>query len=247
MTHFQIIKESPMNGTSAFHLVLAFKKNKAVKEGRPKIVICVIAANNSERWEQMSSQNDKKEKNQALKECFSKQWKKYRRIGWNEQRHEANTKADAYRMAYQWQMELATQKRPSEVHGDGAQNKHNIYAFEMSPEVWLDKKFESENEHIQKEQQSKTIAFYVGQTSKSIEERYLAHISDPKTSSKWGKKYFKSPFSNAFKQLNKQLIQKYFEDHALLVGEPLSYGMSIIHEEQFTAFLREEGYGAYSR
>lgn len=236
-----------MNATPQFHLVLAYKKKKAVKEGKAKIVICVLSASDSERWEQMCSEADKKLNTLALQECFSKQWRKYRRIGWNEERYDAKTKAEAYRIAYAWQKELANQKRPSEIHGDGAQNKHKIYAFEMSPEVWLDKKFESENEHIQKEQQSKTIAFYVGQTSKSIEERYLAHISDPKTSSKWGKKFFKSPFSNAFKPLNKQLIQKYFEDHALPIGEPLSYGMSIIHEEQFTAFLREEGYAAYSR
>lgn len=243
----KIIKDSPMNGTSAFHLVLAFKKNKAVKEGRPKIVICVIAANNSERWEQMSSQNDKKVKNQVLKECFSKQWKKYRRIGWNEQRHEANTKADAYRMAYQWQMELATQKRPSEVHGDGASHNHIVYAFQMTLEVWQDKKFCDENPHIPEADRLNTVAFYVGQTSKFLEDRYAAHLSDPKTSSRWGKNFFKTPFSDAYNELNEQLIKEYFEDQALSGEENLTYGMSLIHEEQLTEFLRRKGYGAYSR
>lgn len=236
-----------MSSSSAFHLVLAFKKNKAVKEGRAKIVICVISASNSERWEQMSSQDDKKEKNQALKECFSKQWKKYRRIAWNEERHEANTKADAYRMAYQWQLELAMQKRPSEVHGDGSSHNHIVYAFQMSEEVWRDKKFSDENPHISEAERSSTVAFYVGQTSKSREDRYAAHLSDPKTSSRWGKNYFKSPFTDAYNELNEQLIKEYFEDQALSGEEKLAYGMSLIHEEQLAEFLRRKGYEAYSR
>ena len=88
----------------------------------------------------------------------------------------------------------------------------------------------------------------MGQTSKSIEDRYHIHRSNERGSTTWGRKYFLEDFEEAFDADVQGLIAEFqnLKDwQGKLDMVHLTHGQSIILETLFGEWLRDQGYATY--
>jgi hypothetical protein len=156
------------------------------------------------------------------------------------------TKVEAYKAAYNRLNSLLKEKRKARIHRDSPTDNYSVYCIRLNPEAWEDKTFRDANLDLVSNDLNKEPAtirgYYVGQTGKVIMERYQQHMSqDLKTSTKWGKKYFMEPFTEAFDSK----IIKDFEKETGKATTGLPYGKSIIVEQELTDWIRKKGMGAY--
>lgn len=178
---------------------------------------------------------------EVLKKVF-KLWKKFKRIRFDTV-IECENKQLAYQEAIAMQERYKEKLIPSRIHGDRTAD-YRVYAFHLDPSVWQDSTFNGLNTSNEARE---VPAFYVGQTSKTIEERYAQHIdASSRLSSKWGKKYFLQPFNEAWSDLVQEMMVEYEEQSGVKLQVGLLHSQSILHELRFTEFLRSEGFGAYS-
>lgn len=152
---------------------------------------------------------------------------------------------EAYKAAYVKVNALGKKRKKAKVLGDSKNSDCSVYCIKLKSNVWGYNIFKKANKEIskrKKEQVTLIDAYYVGQTSNTIEERYKEH-RDPrhKNSTTWGKKYFLNPFEEA---INFELLQK-FEKETGLSATGLLHGKSVIIEHQFAKWAREKGLGAY--
>ena len=170
---------------------------------------------------------------------------KYNRIIPDEPILHCDNLGEAYQYAYDLLKSFQKQRRRAAIHGDSGK-ECSVYCFQLMPNVWNDKLFRTKNDILTRTSQNESLqtfkAYYVGQTSKSVNSRYQEHI-DPTNnkSSKWGEKYFMQPFNIAFQEE----IIKAFELETGMYTTQLLHGESVIIEHRLTEWLREKKCGAY--
>lgn len=118
-------------------------------------------------------------------------------------------------------------------------NKRRIYAIQLDGSIRNDSAFVKLNPHWNGESE----AFYVGQTSKEREERYIQHTAGEK-SNKYVRKYGLKPFEKA--DATERLVQELTGNNIQIIAENLRYYQALYYERKLTLELRKRGYAAYS-
>jgi len=109
---------------------------------------------------------------------------------------------------------------------------YSVYVIELLPEVWKEKKFLAPNTHA-----AGGPAFYVGQTSKTPEERFLQHKAGEHSN-----KFVQLYSANSFKEI---FCKELMLDSGIPF-EDLTEGQSLLSELALTHWIRAQGMGAYS-
>lgn len=120
-----------------------------------------------------------------------------------------------------------------------------VYAFHMNPTAWSRRVMRNNNLGFSRHQQLLTEPLYVGETRKTIEERFHIH-QDPSefTSTLWGKHHFKRDFHLAFDRAIGKLRKEYGREHQVSL-DALTRTEARIHEKGFALWLRRRGYAVH--
>lgn len=113
--------------------------------------------------------------------------------------------------------------------------EYRVYAIELDKEVLKKKKFIDNNPKYKPNMK----CLYIGQTSKSAEERFFDHINNPRLGSYWVRKFSISRVHNDSDQ--SKLLRN-------ILNTPISnltYAESLILEQEASIKLREIGYGVW--
>lgn len=146
------------------------------------------------------------------------------------------TEDQAWKVAYDWLAELRGARRSVALKDSEG---HRVYVFEMQPAVWDKKRFAACNDHL--DSTHHPTCLYVGKTSKTPEERYLAHTTPGrKGSTAWGREFFIRPFEKAFRQ---DLLDRYEADGFTV--EKMKESEAFAAEAHLSEWLRDNGYAAY--
>jgi len=181
-----------------------------------------------------------------LKELKLKRPKHYKRILKSEPPSFFDDLGEAYKAAYKKLGSLLKGGRKAKVLGDSVNSNCSVYCIKLKSTVWMDKQFSKVNSGIVNNKTKKLAipidAYYVGQTSKAIEERYNEHMdSQQQNSTKWGNKYFLESFDEAY---DSELIQMFMKESGFSTFG-LLHGKSIIVEHELTNWIRKKNLGAY--
>ena len=157
----------------------------------------------------------------------------------------------AYATAMQFVEEHRKEGRSLLIHQSSARNRL-VYLFQLKPSVWENNRFLKSNTHIKST--DGCTAWYVGETSKTIPERYAAHRSRPETgkdsSTRWGMEFFESDFDAAYndeaRHLRDEFLNAAASDDAIRGVEGLNQWEAKINEAELAQWLRNQGNGAYS-
>ncbi len=114
------------------------------------------------------------------------------------------------------------------------QTENRVYAFQLNDDIKNDERFLNHNPDWDKSKP----AFYVGQTSRSRNERYDQHIGGGKLSNRFMFDYAIRPFEMADKTHE---LAKLFD----VKIDDLRHYQSQYYEFKLTRLLKENGYGAY--
>jgi len=161
---------------------------------------------------------------------------------------------DGIREAYETALEMVedhvAQGRLVRIHGLQSAGEKQIYLFQLDDAVWEDSSYCKLNPDV--DQDNPPVAWYVGETSLSVEERYRRHrVYDGEgrnISTKWGRTYFLAPFDAAYNDLAQSLRSKFALTQEVHRGvERLNYIEAKINELEFAEWLRSKGYGAYAK
>ena len=109
---------------------------------------------------------------------------------------------------------------------------YSVYVIELLPAVWKERKFLSPNMHA-----VNGPAFYVGQTNKTPEERFLQHKAGEHAN-----KFVQLYSSDNFKEI---FCKELMLDSGIPFEE-LTEGQSLLSELALTHWIRAQGMGAYS-
>lgn len=113
------------------------------------------------------------------------------------------------------------------------QQNNRVYAFQLNNSVLDDPKFLEHNPNIDRNKP----AFYIGQTSKTREERHAEHISGIRAN-----KFMKNHGIQTFEIADR--TQELAELFKILVDD-LRHYQAQYYEFKLTKLLQENGYGAY--
>lgn len=244
---FQEATEGAPEEEVATHVIFLATRKKAHADSTG--VKWVVAVRSIRQWQSIVAvrdevHSDMEWRKAAKKLVFPRMHRQYSRILVDGEVRKATSQVQAFFEAYEWAADLNNGGRTAEVHGDRMDCR--IYAFILYSEVWSKKRFKEANPHISAKERDHTLCLYVGQTSKSIEERYYIHKSNGKGSTTWGREFFVEDFSEAFDEDIQALIDEFEStfDGKLDMGH-LTYGQSIICESLFGLWLREQGHATY--
>lgn len=114
------------------------------------------------------------------------------------------------------------------------EQNYRVYAFQLSESIKDEVSFLNHNPNMDKNKP----AFYVGQTSKSREERHNEHINGIRAN-KFMKKFGIKSFETANKTHELAELFK-------IPVDDLRHYQALYYESKLTKLLQENGYGAYS-
>ena len=132
--------------------------------------------------------------------------------------------------------------RPSEHRSSACR----VYAFHMDPSSWKMRTIRQHNPHVASGDYLITFPIYVGQTVRTIQERYRDHcgLTHGKPSI-WGRRRFMPTFHSAFDREIIALMGLYETEHPGVCLDALSGIEAEQHEVGFGRWLRSRGHAVY--
>ena len=120
-----------------------------------------------------------------------------------------------------------------------------VYAFHMNPSAWGIPALRNANPRFAFDRHLTTEPLYVGETSRSIEERYRVHrIEGRRASTRWGRRHFKDSFREAYDRSIRKLRKEYGQERNVDL-DALTRSEARYHEKHFALWLRQRGYAVY--
>ena len=120
-----------------------------------------------------------------------------------------------------------------------------VYAIHMNPSAWGIPALRNANPRFDFDRRLTTEPLYVGETSKSIEERYRVHRTEGRrASTKWGRRHFKDSFREAYDRSIRKLRKEYGKERNVDL-DALTRSEARYHEKHFALWLRQRGYAVY--
>ena len=120
-----------------------------------------------------------------------------------------------------------------------------VYAIHMKPSAWGIPALRNANPRFDFYRRSTTEPIYVGETRKSIEERYRVHRTEGlRASTKWGRRHFKDSFREAYDRSIRKLRKEYGKERNVDL-DALTRPEARYHEKHFALWLRQRGYAVY--
>ena len=141
----------------------------------------------------------------------------------------------------------ALQPNPSKILQSTPSELRNcrVYAFHMNPTAWCRKALRRANPAFDYHARLTTEPLYVGETSKSIEQRFKDHCNpNVFTSTQWGVHHFKSDFHQAFDRAIRTLRKTYGHEFGVNL-DALTREEARQHEKGFGLWLRRRGYAVH--
>lgn len=229
-----------------YRVFLVRVKDKCIDRVGAKWVICILQ---DQTFKDISSL----ERRQFRKAIFGqRRYKRFKGIASDLQKP---VLVKGLRMAYATAMgfveEHQNKGRSVLIHHSSERNRQ-VYLFQLKPSVWKNNKFLKSNKHLKSTDGS--TAWYVGETSKTISDRYWAHRSRPEkgrdSSTRWGMEFFLSDLDAAYNDEARRLRDEFFHatasDDAIRGVEGLNQWEAKINEAELAQWLRDQGHGAYS-
>ena len=241
-------EEEPEEEVATHVLFLAVRKKAHAERTGIK---WVVAVKSMSQWDSICAAEEEVEtvvewRKAAKRLVFPNKHRQYSSVRVDEEVRVATSQVQAFMAAYAWAEELKKEGRTAEVHGDRVDSR--IYAFIMYSDVWSKGRFRDANPHIGEADRDDALCLYVGQTSKSIEDRYHIHRSNARGSTTWGREFFLEDFDKAFDADVQGFITEFqnLKDwQGNLDMAHLKHGQSIIFETKFGEWLRDQGYATY--
>jgi hypothetical protein len=185
-------------------------------------------------------------KNQHARSLGLKSPRKYKGVVRSEGVEYFETKVEACIRAKDKEAFMRESGRKVAIHGDAGNPVNCVYVIRLLPGVWLESKFLKQNEWAQEMDEDERMeipAFYVGQTSKTPDERFKEHVDpDSPRKTSWGCNFFIEPFSKAYQAD----LLKQFEQETQKATDELSSIEAVIREYELAEWLRANNFGAYS-
>ena len=120
-----------------------------------------------------------------------------------------------------------------------------VYAFHMAPTAWSIPALRKMNPRFSFNERKTTLPIYVGQTSKSVDQRYKDHCNaNAFTSTRWGRHHFLPEFGRAFDRSIRKRRAEYAKQREVDMNA-LTRQEAQYHERHFAQWLRQEGYAVY--
>jgi len=140
------------------------------------------------------------------------------------------------------QMELMIMKgvKGYECIQEITKNDRRVYAIKLGNSIKEDTSFVKNNPHWNRE----TDAFYVGQTAKKREERYMQHMTGI-MANRYVRKYGLKPFEKA--DSIERLVSELIGEGVSMKDDDLRHYQALYYERKLTIELRKLGYAAYSK
>jgi hypothetical protein len=153
---------------------------------------------------------------------------------------------EAYAYAVNWKARLEASFNVH-IYGDGERNC-SVYCHPLIESVRKDRDFRKQNpQHMSLP--NNTQAFYVGQTSLTVEQRLENHMNPQHTSkTKWGLKYFvgrKDTLAFEAGRAEGRALGRMFERATGLSTSNLVYSESMAVEAHFARWITDRGFNCY--
>jgi len=119
-------------------------------------------------------------------------------------------------------------------------NDRRVYAIKLGSSIQEDASFIKSNPHWNRE----TDAFYIGQTAKKREERYMQHMAGI-MANRYVRKYGLKPFEKA--DSIERLVAELSGEGVSIKDDGLRHYQALYYERKLTLELIKLGYAAYSK